>query len=93
MKVREAYEQEKSSLMQLPDNPFSAYEVVVVSVGKTPYVRFDRCLFGASADGTWLDGHSWACTAEGLLNTAREAGWHLHRTYTCNDCHLNGELN
>lgn len=41
MKVREAYEQERSSLMHLPDNPFSAYEVVVVSVGKTPYVRFD----------------------------------------------------
>lgn len=52
-----------------------------------------RCLLGAAADGTWLDGHSWACTAEGLLDTAREAGWHLHRTYTCQDCHLNGELN
>jgi transposase len=41
IKVREAYEQEKSSLLRLPDNPFSAYEIVVVSVGKTPYVRFD----------------------------------------------------
>jgi transposase len=41
MKVREAYEQEKSSLMRLPDNPFTPYEVIVVSVGKTPYVRCD----------------------------------------------------
>ncbi len=41
MKVKEAYDQEKSKLMKLPDNPFAAYEIVVVSVGKTPYVRFD----------------------------------------------------
>jgi transposase len=41
MKVTQAYEQEKSKLMKLPDNPFAAYEIVVVSVGKTPYVRFD----------------------------------------------------
>lgn len=31
----------KSSLLRLPDNPFAAYEIVVVSVGKTPYIRFD----------------------------------------------------
>lgn len=41
MKVTEAYEQEKCKLMKLPDDAFAAYEIVVVSVGKTPYVRFD----------------------------------------------------
>jgi transposase len=39
--VREAFEQEKPRLIQLPDNPFPTQECVEVSVGKTPYVRFD----------------------------------------------------
>jgi hypothetical protein len=52
-----------------------------------------RALLGASADGLRLDGQSWVTTAECLLDTARENGWHLHRSYTCLDCHLNGEMN
>jgi len=39
--VREAFEQERSTLLSLPDNPFPTEERVEVSVGKTPYVRFD----------------------------------------------------
>jgi transposase len=39
--VREAFEQEAALLLKLPDNPYPAVERVAVSVGKTPYVRFD----------------------------------------------------
>ncbi len=39
--VREAFEQERPQLRVLPDNPFETDERVEVSVGKTPYVRFD----------------------------------------------------
>jgi len=39
--VGEAFLQEKDKLLTLPDNPFPAYERVMVRVGKTPYVRFD----------------------------------------------------
>jgi transposase len=39
--VQEAFESEQSSLIKLPDNEFPVHEVVVASVGKTPYVRFD----------------------------------------------------
>ncbi|GAB6044322.1 IS21 family transposase [Endothiovibrio diazotrophicus] len=39
--VREAFEQEHPQLVALPENPFPTDEQVVVSVGKTPYVRFD----------------------------------------------------
>jgi transposase len=41
MTVQQAYELEKPSLLALPDNPFPAHDRVEVSVGKTPYVRFD----------------------------------------------------
>jgi len=41
MTVREAFELEKENLLPLPDNPFPAYDRAEVSVGKTPYVRFD----------------------------------------------------
>ena len=41
MTVREAFAQEHPHLLALPDNPFETDERVVVSVGKTPYVRFD----------------------------------------------------
>jgi transposase len=40
--VRAAFEHERTHLLALPDNPFPIDEVVEVSVGKTPYVRFDR---------------------------------------------------
>ena len=39
--VRQAFEREQPSLLALPDNPFVTDERVEVSVGKTPYVRYD----------------------------------------------------
>jgi transposase len=41
LSVAEAFEQERDQLLALPDNPFNTDEQVAVSVGKTPYVRFD----------------------------------------------------
>jgi transposase len=39
--VREAFEQERGNLLTLPDNPFPTEECLDVSVGKTPYIRYD----------------------------------------------------
>jgi transposase len=39
--VRQAFEQERLQLLALPDNPFPTDEHEAVTVGKTPYVRFD----------------------------------------------------
>ncbi len=39
--VREVFDEERSRLLALPANPAPVLEHVVVSVGKTPYVRFD----------------------------------------------------
>src|SRR5271168_1692166 len=39
--VREVFAEEKTRLLALPDNPPPLLEHVAVSVGKTPYVRFD----------------------------------------------------
>ena len=41
MTVSEAFAEECPQLLALPDNPFETDERVEVSVGKTPYVRFD----------------------------------------------------
>jgi len=41
MTVREAFALEQPHLLALPDNPFETDERVAVSVGKTPYIRFD----------------------------------------------------
>jgi transposase len=41
MTVREAFVQEQPRLLALPENPYVTDERVAVSVGKTPYVRFD----------------------------------------------------
>ena len=41
MTVAAAFTQEQPTLVSLPDNPFPADEQVEVSMGKTPYVRFD----------------------------------------------------
>jgi transposase len=41
MTVSEAFAQEHPQLLALPDNPFETDERVEVSVGKTPYIRFD----------------------------------------------------
>ncbi len=40
--VRQAFEQERVQLVSLPDSSFPTDEREEVSVGKTPYVRFDR---------------------------------------------------
>jgi transposase len=39
--VADAFAEEQSHLLPLRENPFPAFERVEVSVGKTPYVRFD----------------------------------------------------
>lgn len=39
--VREVFDAERPLLLALPDNPYPLAERVQVSVGKTPYVRFD----------------------------------------------------
>jgi transposase len=39
--VREAFAEEASRLLPLPDNPFPLIERVAVKAGKTPYLRFD----------------------------------------------------
>ena len=39
--VREAFALEAPLLLKLPDNPYPVVERVTVSVGKTPYARFD----------------------------------------------------
>jgi transposase len=41
MTVSEAFAQERPQLLALPDTPFETDEQVAVSVGKTPYIRFD----------------------------------------------------
>ena len=40
--VREAFEQEKPQLLELPANHFITDDRVEVKVGKTPYVRYDK---------------------------------------------------
>jgi transposase len=39
--VRECFEEERSRLLPLPENPFPTEECVEVKVQKTPYARFD----------------------------------------------------
>ena len=39
--VRQAFEQERSSLIELPGEPYLTEERVEVRVGKRPYIRFD----------------------------------------------------
>jgi hypothetical protein len=41
LRVHEAFAQEQPRLISLPENPFVTDEVVPVSIGKTPYARFD----------------------------------------------------
>jgi hypothetical protein len=40
--VREAFAEESAHLLKLPDNPYLVVECLSVSVGKTPYVRYDK---------------------------------------------------
>ena len=39
--VTQAWTQERSHLLTLPDHPYNTEQVLAVHVGKTPYVRFD----------------------------------------------------
>lgn len=39
--VNELFDQEKPSLIALPDNPYTVDEIETVSIPKTPYARFD----------------------------------------------------
>lgn len=39
--VAQAFEQEKSHLMSVPETPYVVYDRKEVHVGKTPYIRFD----------------------------------------------------
>lgn len=39
--IKEVFSEEQEKLLPLPENPFPCEERVEVSVGKTPYVRFD----------------------------------------------------
>ncbi len=41
MTVQQAWEQERTHLLPLPDDDYPTHEAVAVRVGKTPYVRFD----------------------------------------------------
>jgi len=41
LSVRDAFTREQPTLLALPDNPFPTDEREALSVGKTPYVRFD----------------------------------------------------
>jgi transposase len=41
LRVREAFTQEQPHLIALPENPFVTDEVVLATIGKTPYARFD----------------------------------------------------
>ena len=41
LRVGEAFRQEQSHLVALPENPFCTDEMAIVTAGKTPYVRFD----------------------------------------------------
>ena len=41
LSIRQVFAEEVPRLLQLPDNPYPLLETVPVTVGKTPYVRFD----------------------------------------------------
>ena len=41
LSVQQAFTQEQPLFLRLPDNPFPTDECIEVSVGKTPYIRFD----------------------------------------------------
>ena len=41
LSVRQAFEQERPQLLALPDDPYPTEEWESVSIGKTPYARFD----------------------------------------------------
>ena len=50
VRVRDAYDKEKPQLVALPGDHFPAAEVVEVSAGKTPYVRYDANRYSVPHD-------------------------------------------
>lgn len=48
--VADAFGEERELLLPLPESPFPAFERVEVSVGKTPYVRFDLNDYSVPSD-------------------------------------------
>lgn len=50
--IREAFDDEKSALLALPDEPYPALQRVEVEVGKTPYARFDLNDYSVPHDRT-----------------------------------------
>ena len=50
--VRQAFEDERTILLPLPQDPFPAHERLEVEVGKTPYVRFDLNDYSVPHDRT-----------------------------------------
>jgi transposase len=50
--VRQAFEDERSKLLPLSDEPFPSHERVEVEVGKTPYARFDLNDYSVPHDRT-----------------------------------------
>jgi len=50
--VHEVFEEERTKLLDLPDNPFPTEERVEVNVAKTPYVRFDTNDYSVPFDCT-----------------------------------------
>ena len=76
MTVTAAFKQETVKLLNLPDNPFTAYEIVVVSVGKTPYVRFDLNDYSIPHEFvqrklTVLANSEWVRIVDGLKEVAK----------------------
>jgi len=59
--VRDAFFEEQGQLLPLPANPFPTDERQEVSVGKTPYVRFDLNDYSVPHE---LVGHSLSITAD-----------------------------
>ncbi len=49
---REAFEDERATLLPLPADPFPSHERLEVEVGKTPYVRFDLNDYSVPHDRT-----------------------------------------
>ena len=74
--VTGAFEQEKPSLMPLPDNPYPVCERTVATVGKTPYVRFDLNDYSVPHEYvrkqvTVLADSEWLKIVDGLKEIAR----------------------
>ena len=78
--VREVFAEEQSKLMVLPDNPFAAEEKLAVSVGKTPFVRFDL--------NDYSDPHEYVrCNLTVVADEQRVRVLHEHQVIACHPRH------